>query len=137
MDLLTLMPSIQHLPVQQYFNSEMVGPGDGKVCGTFDGSRFSELTKVYWEPSRPYSISYLIPDLPSPPSQDAPTSRTILPMTVAWIPRETAYPYVRACMAVPLYCGQDYAVAHSIPMRSGQAYSYQSPCILALDWPCF
>ena len=41
--------------------------------------------------------------------QDAPTSRTVPPMTVAWIPRDTAYPYGNACMAVPLYYGQDRA----------------------------
>ena len=104
----------------------------------FDGTRFSELTQVRGlaegrqlaadsGPMRPcISLRPLVSlrsRLPSDPCclqllltaphcsslQDAPVSRTVPPMSVAWIPRETAYPYGTACMAVPLYYGQDRA----------------------------
>ena len=48
----------------------------------FDGTRFSELTA------------------------EAPTSRTVSPMSIAWIPKDGQLPYGNAYMSVPLYTTQ-------------------------------
>lgn len=49
----------------------------------FDGTRFGELT------------------------QDAPISRIVPPMSLAWIPQESGFPYGTAYMTVPIYTTQD------------------------------
>ncbi|KAG1663699.1 hypothetical protein FOA52_013267 [Chlamydomonas sp. UWO 241] len=49
----------------------------------FDGQRFGELTA------------------------DAPISRTVPPMGVAWVPKDAQLPYGNAFMPVPIYCTQD------------------------------
>ena len=40
-------------------------------------------------------------------TQEAPTSRTITPMSIAWVPKEAELPYGNAYMPVPLYYSQE------------------------------
>ena len=63
--------------------SEVVQIGGLQMQGAmFDGQRFTDLT------------------------QEAPTSRTITPMSIAWVPKEAELPYGNAYMSVPLYYTQ-------------------------------
>ncbi len=70
----------------------------------FDGQRLSPVTQV--RSTRPLLLLLLLDGLVALPyAQDAPTSRVIPPMYLAWLPKDSTLPY-QHYINTPLYATQ-------------------------------